>query len=101
MHPLSTPWKHHKILLLSDIFRGWRKGALGTNDLKRSVDAYFVLHNVCERRKGYIDEEDVTSMKNCLKLRLNLTKKEKWTKSEGLAVKRLLADLISVTLTLG
>ena len=25
MHPSSTPWKH--------IFRGWRKGPLGTNGL--------------------------------------------------------------------
>ena len=32
-HPLSTPWKHQKTLRFSDVFRGYRKGALGTNGL--------------------------------------------------------------------
>ena len=31
IHPYSNPWKHQKILRSSDVFRGWRKGALGTN----------------------------------------------------------------------
>ena len=77
MHPLSTPWKHHKILPLSDIFRGWRKGALGTNDLKRSVHAYFVLHNVCERRKGYIDERRCYINEELLKAEIQSDKKRK------------------------
>ena len=34
MHPLSTPWKHQKTFRFSDVFRGYRKGALGTNGLK-------------------------------------------------------------------
>ena len=34
MHPSSTPWKHQKTLQLSDFFRGQRKDALGTNELK-------------------------------------------------------------------
>ena len=33
MHPFSTPWKHQKTLRFSDVFRGWRKDALGTNRL--------------------------------------------------------------------
>ena len=33
MHPLSTPWKHQKTLRFSNVCRGWRKGALGTNGL--------------------------------------------------------------------
>ena len=33
MHPFSTPWKHQKTLRFSDIFRGQKKGALGTNGL--------------------------------------------------------------------
>ena len=33
MHPFSTPCKHQKIFRFSDVFRGLRKGALGTNGL--------------------------------------------------------------------
>ena len=32
MQPFSTPWKHN--VRFSDVFRGWRKGALGKNGLK-------------------------------------------------------------------
>ena len=35
MHPFSSPWKHRKTWRFS-AFRGYRKGALGTNGLKRS-----------------------------------------------------------------
>ena len=34
MHPFSTPWKRQKNLRFSDVFRGQRKGALGTNAIK-------------------------------------------------------------------
>ena len=33
MHPFSVPWKYQKTLRFSDVFRGQRKGALGTNGL--------------------------------------------------------------------
>ena len=33
MYPFSTHWKHQKTLPFSDVFMGWRKGALGTNGL--------------------------------------------------------------------
>ena len=33
MHPFCTPWKHQKTFRFSDVFRGYRKGALGTNKL--------------------------------------------------------------------
>ena len=33
MHPFSTPWKHHKALRFSDVFREKRKSALGPNGL--------------------------------------------------------------------
>ena len=33
MHPFSTPWTHLKTVRFS-VFRGWRKGALGTNGLR-------------------------------------------------------------------
>ena len=33
MHLFSNPWKHQKILRFSDVFRGQRKGALGTKGL--------------------------------------------------------------------
>ena len=32
MHPFSTPWKHKKTVSFSDVFKGQRKGALGTNE---------------------------------------------------------------------
>ena len=35
MHPFSTPWKHQKIVRFSDAFWRQRKGAVGTNGLKR------------------------------------------------------------------
>ena len=35
MHPFSTPWKSKKTLRFSDVFRGDRKGALGTNGLRK------------------------------------------------------------------
>ena len=31
MHPFSSPWKHQKTVRFSEVFRGKRKGALGTN----------------------------------------------------------------------
>ena len=34
MHPFYTPWKHQKTLWFSDVFRVWRKDALGANGLK-------------------------------------------------------------------
>ena len=36
MHPFSTPWQHQKNVRFS-VFRGWRKGALGTNGLNHLV----------------------------------------------------------------
>ena len=33
MHPFSTSWKHQKTVMFSNLFRGWRKGALGKNGL--------------------------------------------------------------------
>ena len=35
MHLFSTTWKHQKFLRFSDVFRGQRKSALGTNGLTR------------------------------------------------------------------
>ena len=39
VHPFSSPGKHQKILRFLDVFRGQRKGALGTNGL--SLWKYF------------------------------------------------------------
>ena len=33
IHPFSTPRKHQKTVRLSDVLRGLREGALGTNAL--------------------------------------------------------------------
>ena len=35
MHPFSTPWKHQETLRFSGVFRGQKKGALGTNGLSQ------------------------------------------------------------------
>ena len=49
MHLFSTPWKHQKTLRFSDFFRGWRKGALGTNGLSiGNVIAFYVLYRMNE-----------------------------------------------------
>ena len=37
MYPFSTSWKHLKTLQFSDVFRGYRKSALGTNGLNEKV----------------------------------------------------------------
>ena len=34
MNVFSTPWKYQKTLVFSDVFRRWRKSALGTNALR-------------------------------------------------------------------
>ena len=41
MHPFSIIWKHQKILRFSDVFRGQRKCALGTNGLKHHLALNF------------------------------------------------------------
>ena len=33
VYPFFSPWKHQKTVRFSGIFRGWRKVALGTNEL--------------------------------------------------------------------
>ena len=37
MHPFYTPWKHQITLPFSDVFRGYTKDALGTNELSSSL----------------------------------------------------------------
>ena len=41
MQPFSTPWKHQKTLWFSDVFRGYIKGALGTNELIIELWSFF------------------------------------------------------------
>ena len=43
MHPFPTPWKHQKTLWFTDVFRGWRKCALGTNSLTLEWSLKFSL----------------------------------------------------------
>ena len=45
MHPFSTPWKRQKTLRFSDVFRGERKGALGTNGLIMEEFSPAALHS--------------------------------------------------------
>ena len=40
MHPFSTPWKHQKTLRFSDVFRGQKKCAFGTNGLGLNVKTF-------------------------------------------------------------
>ena len=37
MHPFSTPWKQQKTVKFSNVFRGYKKGALGTNGLNKLI----------------------------------------------------------------
>ena len=66
MHPFSTPWKHQKTVRFSDIFRGWRKGALRTNGLIERYPRKFLfqrtafsLQSICFRssRRGVLYEK--------------------------------------------
>ena len=66
MHPFSTPWKHQKTVRFSDIFRGWRKGALRTNGLIERYSRKFLfqrtafsLQSICFRssRRGVLYEK--------------------------------------------
>ena len=47
MHPFSTPRKHQKTLRFFDVYRGLRKGALGTNGLKKNstILRFFKKHS--------------------------------------------------------
>ena len=42
MHTFPTSWKHQKTLRFSDIFREYRKGALGKNALKMQSTKFSV-----------------------------------------------------------
>ena len=66
MHPFSTPWKHQKTVRFSDIFRGWKKGALKTNGLIERYPRKFLfqrtafsLQSICFRssRRGVLYEK--------------------------------------------
>ena len=46
MHPFSAPWKHQKSLWFSDVFRRWRKGALGTSELIINSSTNTILLNI-------------------------------------------------------
>ena len=37
MYSFSTPWKHQKTISFSDVFRGWKEGALGTIGVKETL----------------------------------------------------------------
>ena len=60
--PFAYPLKTSQNLTVIWYFQGVEKGCIGNEWFKvrkrpRSVHACFVLHNVCERRKSYIDEK--------------------------------------------
>ena len=46
MYPFSTSWKHQKTLRFSDVFRGHRKSALGTNGLIFLVNSKSLLKSL-------------------------------------------------------
>ena len=39
MHPFSTPWKLQKTVRFPNVFRGQRRGALGTNGLANEINS--------------------------------------------------------------
>ena len=47
MQPFCTPWKHQYTLRFSDVFRGYIKGALGTNGLRDSWTFFITLMIIC------------------------------------------------------
>ena len=46
MHPFSTPCKHQKTVRFSDVFKGQRKSALGTNALMKKIISKTILYNI-------------------------------------------------------
>ena len=45
MHPFSTSWKYQKTVRFSDVFRWYRKGALVTNGLTKTVKYQNMVKN--------------------------------------------------------
>ena len=43
MHPFCTPWKPQKTSRFSDVFTGYRKGALGTNGLSNTLWKLYLI----------------------------------------------------------
>ena len=66
MHPFSTRWKQQKALWFSDVFRGWRKGALGMNWLNLFVhDVMNLLHYEYWTDKKFLRAAIVTLREKC------------------------------------
>ena len=60
MHPFSTLWKHQKTIRFSDVFRGYRKDALGTNELSNRfwfVAVKYYCANKKNRHEPYKTEQ--------------------------------------------
>ena len=73
MYLFSTLWKYHKTLRLSDVFRGQRKAALGTNGLKykwQSDSLYTIGHSL-------LSELEVMHKNNPTVLTKNVTGKKR------------------------
>ena len=66
-HPFSNPRKHQKTLRFSDVFRKYRKGALGTNGLISFVIPVYISS---EGRKqlGFSTNKKVSAYINCFSI---------------------------------
>ena len=50
MHPFSAVWNHLKTSLFSNVFSGYRKGALGANGL---LDTFLTTHRYADTKNTY------------------------------------------------
>ena len=55
MQPFPTLWKHQQTLWFSDVFRGYRKGALATNWLKETTrcNRFRQMHLIVVKNKNH------------------------------------------------
>ena len=79
-HLLSTPWKHQNTLRFSDVFRGWRRGLLGTNELTkvkyqtRNCETLTSIEKYMNRQKKYLNRQKKSTVSN----KVNFLQRNLW-----------------------
>ena len=72
IHPSSTPWKHQKTLQFFDVFRGLRKGSLGTNGLMTEVELILSSRPLTVETLNYTNSPTRISLNDLLTLKSNV-----------------------------
>ena len=61
MHPFSTSWKHYKTKRFSNVYRRWRKSALGTNGL---TEGLFIKSQTAKKKLKGDNGKDLLSVRS-------------------------------------